>query len=68
MTEPAVPPRDAYTHGHHASVLRVHAWRTAENSAAYLLPHLRAGLDVLDLGSGPGPSRSTSRTGCAPAA
>ena len=26
-----------YTHGHHESVLRSHRWRTAENSAAYLL-------------------------------
>ncbi len=45
---------DVYTHGHHESVLRSHRWRTAENSAGYLLPHLRAGLDVLDLGCGPG--------------
>ncbi|ALJ18768.1 methyltransferase domain-containing protein [Microbacterium sp. No. 7] len=45
---------DAYTHGHHASVLRSHTWRTAENSAAYLLPRLRPGLRVLDIGSGPG--------------
>ncbi|MGH9018725.1 MAG: methyltransferase domain-containing protein, partial [Acidimicrobiales bacterium] len=43
-----------YTHGHHASVLRSHLWRTAENSAAYLLPHLRPGLEVLDIGCGPG--------------
>src|SRR6202044_1431298 len=28
--------------------------RTAENSAAYLLPCLRAGLSLLDIGSGPG--------------
>ncbi|GAA2023960.1 methyltransferase domain-containing protein [Agromyces tropicus] len=48
------PPRDAYTHGHHESVLRVHEWRTVANSAAYLVPHLREGLAVLDLGSGPG--------------
>ncbi|SFR77230.1 Ubiquinone/menaquinone biosynthesis C-methylase UbiE [Agromyces sp. CF514] len=46
--------RDAYTHGHHESVLRSHTWRTVENSAAYLLPHLREGLAVLDVGSGPG--------------
>ena len=46
--------RDEYTHGHHASVLRIHSWRTVDNSAAYLAPHLRAGLDVLDVGSGPG--------------
>ncbi len=45
---------DVYTHGHHASVLRSHTWRTAENSAGHLLPHLRAGLDLLDLGCGPG--------------
>lgn len=43
-----------YTHGHHESVLRSHTWRTAENSCAYLLPHLRAGQDLLDVGCGPG--------------
>ncbi|MCF6526461.1 methyltransferase domain-containing protein [Streptomyces sp. JJ36] len=43
-----------YTHGHHASVLRSHRWRTAANSAAYLLPALRPGLEVLDVGCGPG--------------
>jgi len=47
-------PPDTYTHGHHESVLRSHRWRTAENSAAYLLPHLAAGLDLLDVGCGPG--------------
>ena len=43
-----------YTHGHHESVLRSHTWRTAENSSAYLLPHLRAGQSLLDVGCGPG--------------
>src|ERR1041384_361136 len=43
-----------YTHGHHESVLRAHRWRTAENSAAYLLPHLSSGTTVLDVGCGPG--------------
>ncbi|HWF17157.1 MAG TPA: methyltransferase domain-containing protein [Acidimicrobiales bacterium] len=43
-----------YTHGHHESVLRSHTWRTAENSAGYLLPHLRAGQSLLDVGCGPG--------------
>lgn len=42
-----------YTHGHHESVLRAHRWRTAENSAAYLLPVLRPGLHLLDVGCGP---------------
>ena len=44
----------AYTHGHHDSVLRSHRWRTAGNSAGYLLPHLGPGMAVLDVGCGPG--------------
>lgn len=47
-------PDDTYTHGHHDSVLRSHRWRTVENSAAHLVPRLRPGLDVLDIGCGPG--------------
>lgn len=45
---------DVYSHGHHESVMRSHQWRTAENSAGYLLDHLRAGMDLLDMGCGPG--------------
>jgi SAM-dependent methyltransferase len=45
---------DRYTHGHAESVLRSHRWRTVENSAGYLLPHLAPGTDVLDVGCGPG--------------
>jgi len=45
---------DTYTHGHHESVLRSHRWRTVENSAGYLLPHLQSGQRVLDIGCGPG--------------
>lgn len=45
---------DRYTHGHHESVLRSHIWRSAENSAAYLLPHLQEGACLLDVGCGPG--------------
>lgn len=47
-------PSDRYTHGHHESVLRSHTWRTAENSAGFLLPHLQPGQSVLDVGCGPG--------------
>lgn len=43
-----------YLHGHHESVLRSHRWRTAQNSAAYLLPRLHPGQSLLDVGSGPG--------------
>jgi SAM-dependent methyltransferase len=43
-----------YTHGHHDSVLRSHRWRTAENSAGYLLPYLEPGMRLLDVGCGPG--------------
>ncbi len=46
---------DVYTHGHAESVLRSHIWRTAENSAAYLTPHLQPGMSLLDVGCGPGP-------------
>lgn len=45
---------DRYTHGHHESVLRSHKWRTAENSAAFVLPYLRDGMSLLDVGCGPG--------------
>jgi SAM-dependent methyltransferase len=43
-----------YLHGHAESVLRSHRTRTAANSAGYLLPELRPGLSLLDVGSGPG--------------
>ncbi|MDI3417361.1 class I SAM-dependent methyltransferase [Streptomyces luteolus] len=43
-----------YTHGHHASVLRSHTWRTAANSAAYLVGELKPHMAILDVGCGPG--------------
>lgn len=45
---------DSYTHGHHASVLRAHEWRTVDNSAAYVRDFLTPGTRVLDVGAGPG--------------
>ena len=42
-----------YTHGHGAAVLSAHSRRGAEDSAAYLLGRLRAGMDLLDVGCGP---------------
>lgn len=44
-----------YLHGHHASVLRSHSWRTVENSCPHLIPHLNnTSLRILDVGCGPG--------------
>lgn len=47
-------PHDHYTHGHHDSVLASHRTRTAQDSAAYLLPRLSSGQRLLDVGCGPG--------------
>ncbi|GFF23522.1 putative ubiE/COQ5 methyltransferase [Aspergillus udagawae] len=52
--KPTVPTTTAYPHGHHPSILRGHQWRTAENSAGYLLPHLQPWMHILDIGCGPG--------------
>jgi ubiquinone/menaquinone biosynthesis C-methylase UbiE len=44
-----------YLHGHHASVLRSHSWRTVDNSCPHLLPYLdKPSLAILDVGCGPG--------------
>lgn len=43
-----------YVHGHHASVLTGHQWRTVDNSAKYLVPYLQADTNILDVGCGPG--------------
>ncbi|MER7044764.1 methyltransferase domain-containing protein [Streptomyces jumonjinensis] len=43
-----------YTHGHHESVLRSHTWRTAANSAGYLIGELTPETRILDVGCGPG--------------
>ena len=43
-----------YSHGHHGSVVKSHARRTAQNSMAFLIPHLLPDHHVLDVGCGPG--------------
>ncbi|PSN69916.1 S-adenosyl-L-methionine-dependent methyltransferase [Corynespora cassiicola Philippines] len=44
-----------YLHGHHASVLRSHSWRTVDNSAPHLIPYLNdTPIKILDVGCGPG--------------
>jgi len=43
-----------YTTDHAASVLRTHSWRTAANSAGYLVPYIQPNMTILDIGCGPG--------------
>ena len=50
----AIEGNGVYTHGYDAAVLDSHRHRTAQNSAAHLLPHLRRGMRLLDVGSGAG--------------
>jgi ubiquinone/menaquinone biosynthesis C-methylase UbiE len=45
---------EKYTHGHAPATVRQHAQRTADEAAAFLLPELRPGMRVLDVGCGPG--------------
>ena len=45
---------ETYTQGHAPAVVRQHAQRTAEEAAAFLLPELRPGMRLLDVGCGPG--------------
>jgi ubiquinone/menaquinone biosynthesis C-methylase UbiE len=43
-----------YASDHSPSVLATHAWRTAQNSVPYLIPHLKPDFKILDIGCGPG--------------
>lgn len=43
-----------YATDHSAAVLQTHGWRTAANSASYLLPHVKPHMTILDIGCGPG--------------
>lgn len=46
--------RERYTHGHHSSVVNQHRRRTVEEAAAFLLPHIKPTMSILDIGCGPG--------------
>jgi SAM-dependent methyltransferase len=46
--------QDVYLHGHDESVVSQHAKRTAGEAAAFLRPHLRSDMSLLDMGCGPG--------------
>lgn len=46
--------QSTYTQGYSEAVLRSHASRTAETSAAFLLAHLKPDAKILDIGCGPG--------------
>ncbi len=50
----ASPPDETYTHGHASVVVAAHAMRTAEEAAGFLIPHLKPGMRVVDVGCGPG--------------
>ena len=43
-----------YMMGYVEDVIEILSQRTAETDAAYLLPHLRPGMRILDVGCGPG--------------
>ncbi|KAL7424635.1 hypothetical protein Q5752_000319 [Cryptotrichosporon argae] len=45
---------NTYSHGHSAGTLAGHRARTAETCAAFLLPLLKPGMALLDVGCGPG--------------
>lgn len=46
--------KSVYTTDHAESVLSTHRWRTIANSAQFIVPCLKPGIKVLDVGCGPG--------------
>lgn len=59
MSSSTTTPSNTYAHGHSAATVAGHASRTAQFCAAHLLPHLRAGASLLDVGCGPGSITAT---------
>ena len=53
-TEPARPSRERYGPGYEARAHELMTERTAARFADYVLPHLRRGMRLLDVGCGPG--------------
>ena len=47
-------PLSTYKQGHHRAITSNHASRTAQEDAAFLLPCLKPGQRILDIGCGPG--------------
>src|SRR5262249_37773013 len=54
LPDPMASTLETYTHGHHESVVSRHRKRTASEAAAFLLPDLKPGMRLLDVGCGPG--------------
>lgn len=47
-------PSNAYAHGHSEATIKAHSQRNVDTCARFLLPYLKDGTSVLDLGCGPG--------------
>lgn len=43
-----------YESSHDPATIRAHKWCNVSNSAAYLIPHLKPNMEILDVGCGPG--------------
>jgi ubiquinone/menaquinone biosynthesis C-methylase UbiE len=52
--QPDEQPREVYSGADSSAVLRLVASRTADKQAAFFLPHLRSGMELLDCGCGLG--------------